>query len=175
MEPKQINSNWENKTTVIKGNLGESIVKSILEQRGYVVYKSITDGAHCFDFLAIKDKIKFIVAEVKTKGRLIKYRATGFDIRHYNEYMAVSKKHNLDVIVFFVDNHPKEKRVYCGNLTTLSNKHTVDNIEYPNCDIVKNIILFSLDDMKHIAQLTDEQVNILNDYSTMDAKYKYNI
>ena len=34
---------WNDKTEVKKGDIGEAIVKNILEQKGYVIYKCVTE------------------------------------------------------------------------------------------------------------------------------------
>ena len=47
-----------------KGAVGETIVRRILEQKGWVVYQPMTDGAHCFDMLSIKDKKSAIAIDV---------------------------------------------------------------------------------------------------------------
>lgn len=94
---------WDNKQTVIVGNYGEKIVKEYLETKGYIVYKPMTNGSHPFDNLLTKGKDKICIAEVKTKPKMKKYNCTGFNYNHYLEYKAISKKHNLDVFIFFVD------------------------------------------------------------------------
>ena len=78
--------NWSDKTQVKKGDIGERIVKDLLEKKGYSVYKAITEKAHAFDFLAIKGKKQLLFVEVKTKAKTNKWPATGLDIRHWNEY-----------------------------------------------------------------------------------------
>ncbi len=99
---------WENKDSVKKGNYGENIINTYLEDKGYVVYRPITDGPHCFDHLAIKDKKQVIIAEVKTKAKLNNYDETGFEYKHYLEYKFISGKHNIPVFIFFVDEMLKE-------------------------------------------------------------------
>lgn len=163
---------WEDKITVKKGNVGESIVKSIFEKKGYVVYKAITEKAHAFDFLAIKDKKIFIIGEIKSKARLNKFNATGIDTRHYNEYLTIMDAMKTDIILFFIDEHPKEERVYCQKLSILTKEKTIDNIKFPNTSIVKNITLFSLADMCEVRKLNTEELILLKQYSTRN--YNYN-
>jgi len=163
---------WESLDSVKKGNVGEQIVKSSLEKRGFVVYKCITKKAHAFDFLAVKNKKIFIVAEIKSKARLNNFRATGIDVRHCNEYLTVMKEMKTDIILFFVDEHPKEERVYCQKLTKLMEKKVISGIEYPNTKIAKNIILFSLEDMVEVKKLDPEELRILKLYSHRN--YQYN-
>ena len=81
--------NWNDRIQVKKGNLGEEIVLKKLEEKGYIVYKSITEKDHAFDFLAVKDKKVFIIAEVKSKARFNKFEATGIDIKSFEEYKYI--------------------------------------------------------------------------------------
>jgi hypothetical protein len=164
-------NNWNNKIQVKKGNLGEKIVLGILEQKGYIVYQSITDKAHAFDFLAIKDKKIFKIAEIKSKARLNKFNATGINIKNYEEYLHIYETQKIDTILFFVDEHPKEKRIYCQQLSELMKDKTIDKIKYPNTKIVNGIILFSLNDMIHVKDLSDNEINELIGFSSR--KYNY--
>lgn len=109
METKRINSmEWCDKFQVKKGDFAEVIVHKYLENKGYVVYKPSTEGSHAFDRLAIKNKEKVIIAEIKAKAKLNKYDETGFELRHYNDYKKISERHNLPVFIFFVDEMLKE-------------------------------------------------------------------
>lgn len=97
------NSQWHNLREVKKGDYGELLVKSLLERDGYILYRPVTDGAHGFDSYAYKNgRIEFAV-EVKTKPKCKKYPETGFEERHYQRYMRLSKENNIPVKVFFVD------------------------------------------------------------------------
>ena len=51
--------NMEDTKQYRKGMIGQEIVKSILQQKGYVVYETKTKAPHAFDFMAIKDKREF--------------------------------------------------------------------------------------------------------------------
>ena len=163
---------WQDKIQVKKGNIGESIVLSFLEKKGYCVYMCVTEGAHVFDMLAIKDKKVFIVAEVKSKARMNKFDATGINVSHMNEYLHVLQNQGMDVILFFVDEHPKSESIYCQALSELIKPKTVDNVNYPNYDIAKGVVLFSLSDMKHVCKLTGEQLDKLKQASTRNYEYK---
>ena len=159
---------WESKLQVKKGNLGEKIVQTILEEKGYIVYKSITEKAHAFDFLAIKNKKVFIISEVKSKARLNIVRATGIDVRHYNEYLSILDDYKIDVVLFFVDEHPLEQRVYCQKLSKLRESKIIDGNTYPNFTILKkkNIVLFHLDEMKEVKKLNESDLLELKIFST---------
>lgn len=162
---------WKDKSSVKKGNIGEDIVKKSLEDKGYVIYGSITDKAHAFDFLAIKDKRVFVIAEVKSKARMNKYECTGIDIRHFNEYMYIFENQHIDVILFFVDEHPKMEKVYCQRLSELIKPKMIDGVAYPCKTLAKGKVMFSLSDMKDVCKLTPDQVHELKYHSSR--KYEY--
>ena len=124
----QANTNWEDRKTVKKGNIGEEITRQYLESKGYIIYKPLTEGPHSFDNLAIKGKTNIFIVEVKTKPRRKYYNDTGIDIRHYKTYREVSKKHNLKVFIFFIDEI--QGLVYGNDLNNLI-KPVDDKKQYP--------------------------------------------
>lgn len=158
--------NWKDKKEVKKGNIGEKIVNDFLEKKGFVIYKSITDSAHSFDRLAIKDKQRLIIAEIKTKARRNKYKDTGFNLRHYNEYKKISEKHNLPVYIFFVDE--MLGKIY-GNWLSILEEPYLKILQYPA--ILNDIIYFHLDKMIDICDLSEQEINDLKNYS--QRKYEY--
>ncbi len=164
---------WDNKLTVIKGDIGEALVNSWLEDKGFVVYKPITNCAHAFDRLAIKNKNFVVIAEVKTKAHRNYFPDTGIDLRHYQSYKYVSKKHNMPVWLFFVDEMKKE--IYGNKLdvldTPLEVQHKAKCIQYPLIDKANKIIYFPLQAMVTIAALADADVASLKNSSTR--KYEY--
>ena len=157
---------WEDKTTVKKGNIGEKLVLKFLESQGFIVYEPITASAHGFDKLAVKDKKIAIIAEIKTKARMNKYEATGFNYKHYKEYKFISKKHNLPIFIFFVDEYLKS--IYGNWLKLLE----VEKDGFPLLICNDKIILFSLKNMKTVAKLSDEDCKELKKYSTRN--YNFN-
>lgn len=163
--------NWEDRLQVKKGNIGEKIVKNTLEQKGYVVYKCVTEKAHAFDFLAVKDKKVFLIAEVKSKARFNNFEATGIDVRHFEEYKFIFDNQKIDVLLFFVDEHPKEERVYCQKLSVLIQEKIIDKVKYPNTNIAKGKIIFSLSDMITVCKLTQEQLSELKNHSSRNYEY----
>jgi hypothetical protein len=155
-----------------KGDYGEILVHKFLEQKGWVIYKPITNAAHSFDRLAIKNKEKLIIAEVKSKATRIHYPDTGLDIKHYNIYKKIQEKHNLDVYFFFVDEEKKE--IYGGWLTELVKEcniiHKNKMLTYP---LKQNgIIYFPIDKMKKQCDISDEDVEILKSFTTKHERYK---
>lgn len=164
--------NWSEKLSVKKGDIGEDIVKQVLEDKGYVVYKCVTKKAHAFDFLCVKDKKVFVISEVKSKARLNKFNATGIDQRHFSEYLNIYNTLGIDVILFFVDEHPKEQRIYCQKLSILIQPKTIDGISYPNSKLINNTVIFSLLDMKHVCNLSGEQITQLKSSSSRSYDYE---
>lgn len=160
----QINfDNWQELDTVKKGNIGEKIVIEYLSNKGYVVYKSITSGAHPFDNLcASRDKRKIFIAEVKTKEARKYYPDTGIDIRHYDQYKFIQDKYNLKVYLFFVD--ATNKKVYGNVIEKLENETVMGVYTYPLRQ--KGIIYFPLSNMKQISLLTNEQAEMIKAYNT---------
>ena len=159
---------WKDKIQVKKGDFAEDIVHTYLENKGFIVYKPHTEGKHGFDRLAVKDKKQLIIAEVKAKARMKKYRATGIDLRHYNEYKLIEVKHNIPIFLFFVDEWLK--KIY-GNWLSELEKESYDDINYPNTIIKPGIIFFSYIKMKMITTLTDEQSEYLKSTSTRNYTY----
>lgn len=156
---------WSDRTRVKKGNIGEAIAQDYLESKGFIFYKPVTDAPHAFDSLAVKNKKVF----VKTKAKMNKYNATGFDIKSYNEYQYASEALKIPVFVFFVDE--MLGKVYGNWLTELS-KPFSDDLEYPCTTVVPNIVLFSMKRMKDIGVLTEDQITELKSLSTRKYGYK---
>lgn len=112
-----------------KGEIAEQYVKDILEKRGYIVYRPVTDKAHAFDMLCIKDKKRAIALDVKAKARLNKWPATGVNEKHYQVYKAFSEAHNMPFYLVFVDE--QMKKVYGHEIKYLDQKRVVDGKTYP--------------------------------------------
>lgn len=162
---KQTNSNWQERKTVKKGNLGEKLIKKYLEKKGCIVYKPITDGAHYFDYLATKDNKKIYIVEVKTKPRRKYYSDTGVDIKHYKIYKKIKEEHNLKLFIYFVDEI--KGTIYGNELNELCKE--VEDKRYPMKQ--KGIIYFHLDNMIELAKLTKEDIAEIKKYNS--ANYKY--
>lgn len=165
--------NWQDKTQVKKGNLGERIVENHLLKNGFVPYKAIVDNAaHPFDRLvATKDKKSISIAEIKTKAHRTYYPDTGIDLAHYNDYTAISLKHNMAVYLFFVDEHKKE--IYGNFLSELDKPCTVTHnnkiLQYPFTQ--GNIRYFPLCKMQKISELTEVEAKILCKLSARNYDY----
>ncbi|MBQ6738869.1 MAG: hypothetical protein IJP96_05185 [Synergistaceae bacterium] len=163
-----INSAWHNKIEVKKGDYGENIVQRHFEKQGYLIYKSISDGAHPFDFLCVNNKETFFV-EVKTKAKRNKYPDTGFNLRHYKIYKEYCERESKRMYICFVD--PVLNKVY-GNFLDILDKERIITDEvgrrlYPSIETARynsvgtEIIYFHLSVMEHVADLTKEQLNDL--------------
>lgn len=163
---------WQDKEQVKKGNIGELIVRKHLEKNGFIVYEPKTNAPHPFDKIAIKSKNNMVIVEVKTKARMNKFNATGFDLKSYKYYKLIRDKYNIPLYCFFVDEQLGE--VY-GNKLSILEENYKDNkgIVYPNTKIVNNIILFSLDKMKKIHTLTDQQKENIKKHSTRNYDYSF--
>lgn len=163
---------WHERIQVKKGDLGEKIVDAYLEEKKIVVYKTAFDGAHPFDrLLATPDKKQLIVADVKTKPQRKYYPDTGIDLRHFNEYQHISHKHNVKVMLFFVDQ--VAAKVY-GNylhelIKPLEIQHNNKTLQYPITE--KNIIYFPLCKMIFIENLDNYQIDELKTLSS--GRYSY--
>lgn len=159
---------FKDRKTTRKGKVGENIVRQYLEKRGWVIYEPQTDCAHAFDKVAIKDKNKMALLEVKTKARRNFYPDTGIDIRHYMEYKTLSEKYNLPIFLFFVDE--MMALIYGNKLSFLEERvKTNDGIEYPLKQ--KGIIYFPLERMKKIAILDAKTVLSIKKLNTRSYEY----
>lgn len=168
----QTNSNWNNKTQVKKRNIGERIIKELLEKEGYIVYETTTEGAHGFDKFAMKNKETIIYVECKSKARRNKYPDTGIDIKHYNDYKRISEKYNMDIYIFFIDEMLGE--IYGNWLRELEKPtkiiHKSVTINYPLKS--KGIIYFPLINMnRNIRKLNKHEIQLLRQYSTRNYDY----
>ena len=174
------NSEWENKTSVKKGNIGEEIVKKLLESHGFVCYQPVTENAHAFDMLEIKNKETMMIAEVKTKSLMLKYAATGFPYRNFSEYENIYKKYKIPIFVFFVDEGNGE--IY-GNwlMERLEKPVEVNGKIFPCTEIFTDkktgksrqpIRLYHYSQMQVMGKLTEEQINEIKQYARRNYKYR---
>lgn len=161
-----MDSVWNDRTTVKKGTAGESLVQKFLESKGLVVYRSVTDGAHVFDNLVMKNKEEIFIAEVKTKPARSFYPDTGFNLKHFNEYKAISEKHKLRVFIFFVDEDAG--KIYGNYLHILEKERLIvykgKTISYPL--VQRGIIYFPTEKMPTICYLNKEQQAVIKSLST---------
>jgi len=164
---------WHEKTTVKKGDLGESLVDQFLISRGMIPYCPNVGGAHPFDrLLASRDKKTICIADVKAKARRNHYPDTGINKKNYDEYLFIMEKYNVPVFLFFVDE--MEGCIYGNYLNILRQPK---NVEYKN-KILKyplsqnTIIYFPLCLMRDICSLDEKNIEGLRRLSTRNHLYK---
>lgn len=165
-------SSWDDKLTVRKGALGESLVRKFLEEAGYIVYEPKTEGAHAFDKLCVsRDKKVLFIVEVKTKPHRLKYPDTGIDIRHYQEYLHIQEKYGVDVLIFFVDEF--KKQIYANKLKELDRERTVwhdgRRLDYPLEQ--GGIRYYPLEAMKKVCDLNAGQAAQIEGLSSRSYNY----
>ena len=165
-------SDWNDRAEVKKGNIGEQIVDKYLCSIGLIPYFPVFNGPHPFDRLcSTKDKSYLCIADVKAKARRTYYPDTGINIKSYNEYMAMYKKYNIDIRLYFVDEHLK--LVYGGKLNELAKPTEVNMngkiITYPKEEGI--IIYFPLANMIKIQNITDDEVKELKAFSSRNYAY----
>lgn len=154
-----------------KGDIGERIVRAYLEAKGWVVYRPETEGPHCFDMLSIREKRTAIAIDVKAKARLNRYPATGINQKHFEEYFAFSKKHNMPFWLVFVDEMQRE--VYGNTIEELEKPREIDGRKYPMVMEWKTPTrIWPLSVMKTISKLTEEHCKEL--VSVSQRKHEYN-
>jgi len=164
--------NWEEKTQVKKGDVGERIVQHHLEKRGYIVYRTRTNKPHMFDMLITKDNQRLILCEVKTKPRRNFYPDTGIDYKDYLGYCNISNIYKLPFWLFFVDEMLGE--IYGGLLSKLEKPTTflVDGkkLTYPSYQ--KNIIYFHQPSMRVVGSLNSEEIQEIKRNNTRNYNYQ---
>lgn len=160
---------WQNKKEVIKGNIGENIVRLHLEQKGYIVYEPVTNAAHHFDKLISKNKKYLAIVEIKTYEKLKYKEETGINLKNYNEYLDIK---NIPVFVFFVDHITKS--IYGNKLNILQQEKIINNKKFPYVMETKtgSKQMFHLSSMKTIYNLTEEQCLILKQKTNISEQYK---
>lgn len=158
-----------------KGRTGELILLRLMIKNGIIPYEPFPeiDTSHPFDFLCVKqaDRTIFIM-DAKSKPARLYYPDTGINIRNFEEYDAVSKRHNAEVFLSFVDE--KQRKIYGNWLHILSLPKAIiwrrEVLEYPWRH--KGIIYFPLESMQPLADLNDEEVAALERHSTRQEAYE---
>jgi hypothetical protein len=156
-------------TALKKGAIGESIVKKMLEGFGWCVFQPVTEGAHSFDMLCIKNKKQAFALDVKSKQRLKYYNATGVDQRHFDVYMSFSKKHNMPFYLAFIDELTGE--VYGNTLAKLETEYFDGKYNYPLTIKNGQIRIWSIDSMNKLGNIEQEEKKMLLELNQRNAKY----
>ncbi len=85
-----IPTDFNNKITTKKGNIGEKLIDAFLIKKGCKFYFPGFNGSHLFDRFCYRIKkdgtIESFIVEIKTKPRRNNYPDTGIDLHSYNNY-----------------------------------------------------------------------------------------
>ena len=166
---------WQDKISVKKGTTAEELVHARLERLGFTVYRPETEGPHLIDILAIKGAgPQMIAVDVKAKARRTYYPDTGINIRVYKRYLALGEKHDISIMLVFVDEYLR--RIYGNWLNELSRpvKIAVGEkiIEYPLYS--GGIIYFPLASMIVLGEIEAGKVAELSRLSVRSYEYANN-
>lgn len=159
--------------TVKKGDIGESIIKEMLEARGYIIMQPTSNAPHPFDMVAVRDKSEFMLVEVKTKARMQRRKETGINQANFKYYYEACQKHNFRLFLVFVDEHPAEQRIYGNYLDVLEEQEVINGITYPYTEKLKGGVVrfYPLSKMKTLTRLTPEQVKTLRENTNRNYNY----
>lgn len=157
--------------SIRKGALGEKIVRERMEAKGWVVYCPVTDGAHAFDLLAIKDKRRALAMDVKAKARLNKIPATGINQSHFETYRDFSQRHQMPFWVIFVDEW--QRSIYGNSIEALERPFSSANFGlFPRVEVWKvPIRIWHLEQMINIAPIDDALAAELEEISQRSYGY----
>ena len=151
---------WSEKTEVKKGCIGENYAKQFLEEKGFILYAPVTNGAHKIDYFAHSGNDKRVIAiDAKAKKRMAKYCETGINTSQLIHYKEIMEKHKIPVFLYFVDDF--EECIYGQWLQLLG-----EGIER------KNVTVWDLSKMVLIRTLNKKEVDELKKYSKKDS-YDY--
>ena len=171
--------------TARKGELGEQFGDRFLRSIGWEVFKPGGNGAHSFDRLVVRRTDRSaMIADTKSKPARVKYRDTGIDMRHRDEYLEMSKRLTVECLLVFVDEDAG--RVYGDFLSVLERHRRVDIgkeyktrvLDYPRTewtrysDRIEEIRYYPLIAMRDLGQLTEQQCADLRSLSTRATNYR---
>lgn len=160
-------------TSLAKGELGEEVVRELLESRGWVVYQPVTSGPHHFDMLCIKDKKRAIAFDVKAKARMNWLPCTGVNQKHFEEYQQFSERHRMPFWLVFVDEALRQ--IYGNTLDELEKPREVEGRSFPMLMETKSGVrlrLWPLVAMRQIASITDSHAAALTAHSQRSYEYE---
>lgn len=168
-------TNWNNKTEVQKGNLGERIMWPLIMKLDVIPYRPVFDDAHPVDiFMVSRDMGHIAIADSKSKARRTAYKDTGINIGNYQKYMQVAEKYHLDdIILYFVDE--AYCLVYGNTIKELNKSRTITyngkSKEYPIEE--GNIRFWPIEIMVPLYELTEEECQELKNKSTRNIEWPY--
>lgn len=153
---------WNDKKEVKKGNIGERIIQEFLTEKGFMVYKPATEGAHKIDFFAHKSGVgkKVIAVEVKSKKRMAFRLETGFNYSNYLHYKEILEDHNIDTFFFFVDDF--EECIYGAWLSDLGEGSRVGAVIVWGLGLMKVIRRLTKEEVLSLKNKTNERIDYTN-------------
>lgn len=169
---------FQDNETTKKGNIGEEIADQWLVSKGYMPYRPAqeVDRPHPFDRLTASfDKKTLRIVEVKSKAKRQKYPDTGINVRHFNDYIFVESKYDIEVFILFIDEEKGE--IYGNFINKLAQEAQVTHngkiLNYPIRQKYQGteIIYFPIENMLRIKKLTADQITELKKHTTKNAKY----
>ena len=160
-----MSNNFESLKTTKKGNVAEDIVQQKLLDKGYFIYKSVTNKSHHFDFLIHDKKGNVFALEIKCKELRNKYPDTGFPLTSWKKYMAINKK--IKFMILWIDY--KKEEIYGNELDELIKPVIIDERQYPKLE-THSIIYFSYNQMKVYCKLNEEEVLKIKEISALDTE-----
>jgi len=136
---------WNSKTEVKKGNLGEAMVRDIFESNGWHIYPHASEGPHIIDMVMMRgareNSMDLMLLDVKTKAHRTYYSDTGLNLHHYYLYSKFSNEHNSNFYLAFVDE--SEKKVYGNYKSELEKPRCIEKngrtLKYP---LIQNEIIY---------------------------------
>ena len=134
-----------------------------------VTYSPDNDGVHGFDQFLFKNG-SYSAIEIKTKAKCKYYPETGIDFCDYERYLKLSKKHNMPVLLVFVDEN--EGKIYGNYLSELAKPQFIDEPKagkYPKVRTPKGggerLVYFHMSSMVIYRHLTDIEIATLKSFN----------
>ena len=157
---------------LLKGEMAEIFIRSRLEAKGFVVYRPVTERAHAFDILAIKDKRRAIALDVKAKAAMNIAPITGVDETAHAVYAAFSAHHNMPFWIIFVDEQAQQ--IYGNTIQALDAPLERDGRQYPWVRDTRTgrIRFWHLDSMVKMGHVTAKLAEDLKALSQRSYKYR---
>ena len=171
-----------------KGKIAEAIVEDFLLEKGFEVFITSDSHSHlCDGYAILKNNLnRSLYYDVKSKQVRNLYKDTGIDYKEYKKYIKFINETGKPFFIFFVDE--ELKKVYFFDLRKANNENMFndkskfkfykdeDEIVYPKLEDNNKYIYFSLEQMKLVRDLTEEEIFILKEWSKKTGKnYTYNI
>lgn len=147
------NTDFETLQTTKYGNVGERIVRELLDKKHYK-YTQNTHPHHDFDFLVVDHIHKHVLAvDVKTKRPFLKYpHLQSCDANDFAKYLKIEHSYIIMVDVF-------NKKVY-GQFVKILDRYHGTLLDGTKMGEFK-VVTFPIDKFDFLKHLTDEEVEEL--------------